>query len=207
MVTSTYPELMSDECSCSPNANSIWDLPSFSMALFATRPILHGEEITIEYTKLTESRQTRRGRLSDMYNFYCGCDSCNISDSDAAMSDANRLELEKRSQTKLCSPLQWCKNLSLPDSYLVDGHTRCISLHEKEGIINMEYAMHITELAIVYGMLADAKNFKLWGLKAQSMLEIMTTSSGSAGPWKQWLANPKVNFQMWNLRMMEKAHR
>lgn len=151
------------------------------MTLFAIRPILHGEEITVEYTKLAESRQTRRERLLDMYYFRCECESCNIPDSDVATSDANRLELGKWSQTKFRSPREWCKNLSLPDSYLVDGYTRCISLHETEGIINMEYAMHVAELAIVYGMLADAKNFRLWGLKAQNIL--------------------------WGRRMMEKARR
>jgi hypothetical protein len=174
------------------------------MTLFATRPITDGEEITIEYTKLTESRETRRGRLFDMYHFHCECEYCNVSKDKAAASDAARQELREWPETSFRSPIEWCKNMSLPDDYLVEGHTRCITLHEQEGIIDMDYAMHIGELAFVYGMLAD-KNFGPCGRKALEVLGMMGASEKL--PWKSWLENPKQNFGPWGMRIAQKARR
>jgi hypothetical protein len=168
---------------------------------------MNGEEITIEYTKLDESRQVRRGRLLDMYLFHCGCEYCNLPNEKAAASDAARLELSQWQEKSFRSPLEWYKNTSLPDSYLVDGHIRCITLHEQESIIDMGYAIHVAELAVVYGMLADAANFRLWGRKAQKMLGIMRASENVTGPWEQWLTDPKRNFGLWGRRIAEKARR
>jgi hypothetical protein len=169
------------------------------MSLFATRPIMRDEEITVEYTKLANSRQTRRGRLFEMYHFHCECETCNLPSDKVAASDAARLELERGSETGYCDPLEWCKNLSLPDAYLVDKHKRCIALYEQEGIIDYDYVLHVAELATVYGMLADQKNFELWALKAQKGLEMMGMPSGIA------VADPKKNFRAWGWRLAEKA--
>jgi hypothetical protein len=166
---------------------------------------MRGEEITTEYTKLTEPRQTRRDRLRDMYYFHCECDSCNLPDHKAAASDAARLELGQWSQTEFCKPSEWCKNLTLPDTYLVDRLERCIALYEQEGLIDMEYAIHMTELTIVYGMLADAENFKLWGEKANKALKLMRAPSHIVVAFEKCL-NP-VHFATWGRRNMEKARR
>lgn len=193
--------------SCIPNASHEWSQETYSMTLFASRPIMEGEEITIEYTKLTESRQTRRSRLFDMYHFHCDCECCNISPEEVVVSDAARMELAKWSQRAFRSPVEWCKNLALQDGYLVDGHKRCMALHEQERLIDKEYAMHAVELAIVYGMLADAKNFKLWGEKGLEALKTMRAPEAVA--LQQWLAGPQRNFKLWGMRnnLKEKARR
>jgi hypothetical protein len=175
------------------------------MTLFATRKIMIGEEITIEYTKLAESRQTRRSRLLGMYHFHCECEYCKLPEKAASASDAARLELAQWPEKMFRTPVDWCKNVSLPDGYLIDGHTRCIALHEQESLINMEYALHVGELAIVYGMLADAKNFRKLGRKALDVLQIM--KEPMIMPWEKWLASPQKNFQLWGMRHAQKGRR
>ena len=166
---------------------------------------MHGEEITIGYTKLAESQETRRGRLFDMYQFHCECKFCSLPDDEAASSDAARLELGEGSEKSFRNPIEWYKNLGLPDEYLVDYHRRRIALHEQEGLIDIEYATHIGELAIVYGMLADADNFRLWGVKAQEAMQMMRAKV--MAPWGRWLAHPQRNFGLWGKRISEKARR
>ena len=175
------------------------------MSLHATRPIADGEEITIEYTKLTESRKTRRSRLFDMYHFHCECEHCKLPNDLTIASDAARMELDQWTEKRFRKPVEWYKNLTLPDRYLVDGHKRCIALYEQEGIMGLEYATHIGELAIVYGMLADEENFKLWGGKAMEAFE--TKKASDTVSWAQWVADPRRNFQLWGMRLKEKARR
>jgi hypothetical protein len=69
----------------------------------------------------------------------------------------------------------------------------------------MDYTIHMTELTIVYGMLADAKNFKLWGEKANKALKSMKAPSDVIAAFERCL-NP-VHFTMWGRRNMEKARR
>jgi hypothetical protein len=88
-------------------------------------------------------------------------ESCNIPPKQVAAGDAARIELAKWSEKAFHTPVQWCQNLALPDGYLVEGHKRCIALHEQEHLIDFEYVMHAAELTIVYGMLADVESFKL----------------------------------------------
>jgi hypothetical protein len=163
-----------------------------------------GEEITTEYTKLTEPRQTRRGRLLDMYRFHCECEACNLPDNKAAVSDAARLELGQWSQTAFRKPVEWCKNLSLPDNYLIDKHLRNIALYEQEGIVNIDYTLHMVELAIVYAFLADAKNTRLWGGKAREALKIIRAPSNVVMQFEKCMA---PNFNLWGWRITEKAGR
>ncbi|KIM81175.1 hypothetical protein PILCRDRAFT_503834 [Piloderma croceum F 1598] len=188
----TFLDLSRCNHSCGPNATHTWDPDTFSTTLHATCNIKEGDEITIEYTKLTESRQTRRGRLFDMYLFHCECEYCNLPDDEARASDEARSELTKWSERSFS---ERCQNLSLHDGKLVNGFTRCIQLHEQESIFDMSFALHVSELALVYGMLADAKNFELWGRKAVESLRIMRALDVPL--WEEWLANPQQNFKNW----------
>lgn len=53
---------------------------SYSMSLYALRPIPAGEEITFTYTTLTDARDTRRARLMNAYRFHCECPRCQAPD-------------------------------------------------------------------------------------------------------------------------------
>lgn len=175
------------------------------MTLFATQPIREGQEITISYTILTESREIRRGRLFDMYHFRCECECCNVPLKEVAASDAARLELASWSKKAFRTPVGWCKNLALPDEYLVEGYKRCIALREQERLIDFDYAMHIVELAVVYGMLADAENFKLWRRKALAAVQTVKDSESTmAVSVQEWFAGPQRNFKLWGMRIKEK---
>ena len=192
-----------NSCSCGPNATHTWDLDTFSTTLWAMRNIKEGDEITIEYTRLTEPRQTRRGRLFDMYRFHCECEYCNLPDNEARASDEARLELTKWSGRSFS---ERCKSLSQHDGKLVKGFTRCIELHEQEGIFDMSFALHVSELALLYGMLADAINFGLWGRKAVEALKIM--KAADLPFWEACLANPQQNLGSWGkMRDMQTARR
>src|ERR1700679_2305699 len=109
---------------------------------------MHGEEITIGYTKLTESRQTRRGRLFDMYQFHCECKFCSLPDDEAASRDGARLALGGGSEKNFRNPIERYNLLGLPDEYLVDYKRRRMTLREQEGLIEIEYATRIGELTI-----------------------------------------------------------
>ena len=174
------------------------------MSLFATRPVINGDEITITYTKLTDTRKMRRSRRLEMYRFTCECEYCTLPiNESAAASDAARLELDGF-WIRHRSLHEWCENLSLDDKYLVDGHKRCISLHEQEGITSVDYVVHIEGLAGVCGMLGD-KKFRFWGLRAIEEIERMKIRNPT--PWKEWLADPQSNFKYWNRRKFRKNRR
>jgi hypothetical protein len=173
------------------------------MCLSATRPIAKGEEITLRYINLRDPRTIRRGRLLDMYYFHCECEYCNLPSEAVAVSDAARLEL-KRWPKSYCISHEWCPNLSLPDNYLVDGHKRCIELHEREGIIDTIYAGHIEELAVVYAMLGDEQNFRLWAQKAVEQSKIRQMPENTMF-WKEWLSYPQQN--SWGWRIVEKSRK
>jgi hypothetical protein len=140
-----------------------------------------------------------------MYYFHCECEYCNLPTTEAvAASDAARLELERWPRESYCMPHEWCTNLSLSDNYLVDGHKRCIELHEKEGITDNTYVRHIEELAIVYATLGDEQNFRLWAQKTVEQSEIWHRPE-KVTLWREWLLHPKIDF--WGLRIKEKSRR
>jgi hypothetical protein len=138
-----------------------------------------------------------------MYLFHCKCEYCNLPDNEARASDEARSELKKWSERSFS---ERCKSLSPHDGKLVNGFTRCIELHEQEGIFDMSFALHVSELALLYGMLADAKNFGLWGRKAVEALTIM--KAADIPFWEECLANPQQNFRSWGkMRHMQTARR
>lgn len=69
--------------SCSPNCewrynSNIDELP----CVYALRDIEAGEELTLSYVLVTQSRKGRRSELQ-RYNFTCGCEACKSTDQDA----------------------------------------------------------------------------------------------------------------------------
>ena len=193
--------------SCGPNAGHHWDMSTFSMLLYATRPIKKDEEITIQYTNLLHSRETRRKILLDLYKFHCECEYCNLPDHySITASDAARLELARWTANKYCRPQAWCRNLELDDRYLVEALSRIIALHEQEQVIDSEYVSRIGDLAIAYGMLGNEVKFMFWGRKMQDILQITKAAPNICALWDRWLMEPQKT-PIWNLRNYQKASR
>lgn len=196
------------QSSCGPNAGHHWDVSTFSMLLYATRPIKKDEEITIQYTNLLDSRDMRREILLDQYKFHCECEYCNLPDHHSiAASDAARLELARWSANKYCRPQAWCRNLELDDHYLVEALSRIIALHEQEQVIDSEYVSRVGDLAIAYGMLADEANFMLWGRRMHDILQITKAAPNVCALWERWLVEPLKSLSVWNLRNYQKTNK
>jgi hypothetical protein len=53
-----------------------WNPKTFSVTLFAVRPIESNEEITIAYTDLLEARAIRQQKLQISFGFACKCEFC-----------------------------------------------------------------------------------------------------------------------------------
>jgi hypothetical protein len=178
---------------------------TYSLSLFAVRPILAGDEITIEYTRLGDTRKARREKLLDMYSFHCNCEYCDLPDREAvAASDAARLEIEDWSEKAHTKLMEWRSNLFLCDDDLINDYKLAIRNHEKEGIINFHYADHIAGLAFVYGVMGDETSFKEWGQRAKKCWETLQFLD-RADSWKRWLTNPQANFKFWGSRQAGRA--
>ncbi|KAJ7030033.1 hypothetical protein C8F04DRAFT_1398127 [Mycena alexandri] len=75
--------------SCSPNTAPRFDMASFSYRLYALRDIADGEELTFQYTDVSQPAAQRNERLRP-YEFVCDCAACK----DASASDARRKKIE-----------------------------------------------------------------------------------------------------------------
>ncbi|KAH9949134.1 hypothetical protein B0H21DRAFT_729680 [Amylocystis lapponica] len=76
--------------SCRPNANYFFSFSTFHGQFWAMRDIAEGEEITISYAELTDSRAARQARLSSRFFFTCACETCTLSPLLQRESDARR---------------------------------------------------------------------------------------------------------------------
>lgn len=112
------------------------------MSLIACRPLKAGEEITVSYTDLAETREIRRARLMSAYYFNCECEYCSRSEKEVAASDSVRLEIKAREKNKGPQLGEWSRNLSLPDDHLIKYHKRGVDQHEKEGLYDYNHAVH-----------------------------------------------------------------
>jgi hypothetical protein len=110
--------------------------------VFATRPILAGEEIRISYIDPVQRRRQRIRNLQSNWGFTCDCDSCSVSPEAAAESDARiqRIldlweEFEDKSELSLANP-------ALAEVYigLIEREGLWMRLHEAYAIAAREYA-------------------------------------------------------------------
>ncbi|KAI0171518.1 hypothetical protein BJ166DRAFT_518980 [Pestalotiopsis sp. NC0098] len=83
-----FPEVSRMNHDCRPNAHYYWDPETFTQNVFAVRPILAGEEITITYVELLLPRDQRLERLEETWHFPCACTACTQVDRIVEASDA-----------------------------------------------------------------------------------------------------------------------
>ncbi|KAA1095839.1 hypothetical protein PGTUg99_033503 [Puccinia graminis f. sp. tritici] len=77
---------------CRPNVGYRFNNVTIQVEMHALREIAPGEELSISYITLVQSREKRRKSLHGTYGFHCGCSQCSLSD---AESDASDQRVEK----------------------------------------------------------------------------------------------------------------
>ncbi|KAG6872139.1 hypothetical protein C0995_012625 [Termitomyces sp. Mi166 len=138
----------------SPSADRLFDVPSFSFQLRATRSIKSGEEIFISYCTVLEAASSRQAYLAS-YGFTCTCRSCR---QPTLLSDAHRLALRASIDT-----IDFDFNAWLADPRLAADHTIKISLHwisiiEEEALEASDaYRHHLHAIVRAYVALGDAE--------------------------------------------------
>ncbi|KAF7290377.1 SET domain-containing protein [Mycena chlorophos] len=212
--------------SCAPNARWHWDPATLSLSLIAVRPIGLGDEITISYlpgTHLLLPRQTRQSLLLSAYNFSCCCAACIRMDE--AESDAARFELG-RVTWNVPKFEEWIADRKqvFSDALLVEAHTRRVLLIESEGLESIcdnskpgscspslggavpktatalpltQYTRHLDALAMAYGALGDARNFREWTWRARESRPL--SDVGSAKVLQAWITDI-ASFPVWGWR-------
>ncbi|KAI1331227.1 hypothetical protein F5Y16DRAFT_395664 [Xylariaceae sp. FL0255] len=89
-----FPHISRFNHDCRPNADYRFDPSTLTQHIHAVRPILPGEEITLSYIGLFETRATRRSRLERTWHFNCTCSLCTQDEAQAAASDARIRQIE-----------------------------------------------------------------------------------------------------------------
>lgn len=163
---------------------------------------MNGEELTIDYINITDSRDVRRASLRDMYHFHCECNQCDVPNAEAVEnSDAARATISQFGKNGgLPLPGTWAMDLSLPDGYLTDAYEACILLHEQEHIIDASYLERLEHLAICYAMLGEEYSFQIWADRVLQVMEIRGADNKDL--WKRWVIEPRVNCELWNWRKL-----
>ena len=77
---------------CRPNTHWVFDSETLSQYVFAVRTIHPGEELTLSYISLLQTRDIRQQILHMNWGFNCSCATCTGSPQQVALSDA-RVEI------------------------------------------------------------------------------------------------------------------
>ena len=120
--------------SCLPNAIFDWNDLLGELTIHAQRDIAAGEEVTIPYVGLLQSRVVRRSQLQRNWGFCCRCRACELADGPSRIASCERRirlgELNGR------VPTYWGKGMARPSW---DGTcTEILKLLEEEGLRGWE---------------------------------------------------------------------
>ncbi|CAE7028747.1 set5 [Symbiodinium natans] len=74
------PTLARFNHSCVPNCQHVWDSDAEVMRILASTEISVGDELSIDYIDIRQSRQERQALLSRKYGFQCTCPACQQGD-------------------------------------------------------------------------------------------------------------------------------
>ncbi|KNZ73559.1 SET domain-containing protein 5 [Termitomyces sp. J132] len=146
--------------SCSPSADRLFDVPSFSFQLRATRPIKLGEEIFISYCTVLEPASSRQAYLAS-YGFICTCRSCLRP---TLLSDARRLALRASIDAINVDFKAWLADPLLMDNHTIKISLRWISVIEEEALEASDaYKHHLYAIVRAYVALGDAEGAVKYG--------------------------------------------
>lgn len=154
--------------SCSPSADRLFDIPSFSFQLRAARDIKSGQEIFVSYSELLQPYSKRQKHLAP-YGIKCVCASCSHNTTE---SDKCRIGIRNSIDSITLDFENW-----LADPLLADDHVIRISLGwlfviKEEGLEASDpYKFHTHAIVKAYQALGDVENaikygrmYGLWSL-------------------------------------------
>ncbi|KAF2249114.1 SET domain-containing protein [Trematosphaeria pertusa] len=176
-----FPKIARINHSCRPNAAYYWSEKLNRRIIYASRPILRGEEISVSYIPLLLPRAERQQRLH-RYGFTCSCSACDQQPRSVALSDTRRTDIHHAFQA-----FQPHLSLSLPRktaSSLRKARKNAASslqlaeLVEQEGLADY-YAKAYRIVAISHARVEDWERATMWANKGfeRKVME----DAGSAG--------------------------
>lgn len=87
--------------SCRPNAQYFWNVDTNTRDVRALRKIKQGEEITLSYIHtMIGSREERRTKLKDGFNFDCSCEACDLTEAEIQREIESIDEYKEEKQKK-----------------------------------------------------------------------------------------------------------
>ncbi|KAG5653686.1 hypothetical protein H0H81_011438 [Sphagnurus paluster] len=191
--------------SCGPNARWEWDTHTFALYLSAVRPIMHGEEITIQYIACTAPRDERRAALEALYGFTCRCAYCTLSPDATEKSDAARVWLgefwgslppfeawclERGTLTSPSTPSDEDRSENgepepEPEPETdprIRAHLTALRLIKHEQLHVLDPERHVDEIAMCFGALGDREMFRAWTRRVRdAKVGVVGVCSGGAG--------------------------
>ncbi|KAF7374781.1 SET domain-containing protein [Mycena sanguinolenta] len=188
-----------DFCSCGLNASVKWDLKSFSVSMYALRPIRAGDEIVQQYVDVLSPRAERRAHLA-RYDFECMCKHCDLPDEDAVTrSDAARAELRnwRHLQPRF---LPWSTDMCRADDAIIVSNLRALALIEQEGLYGLQVPF-MEEIALSYAVLGDESRFREW---AQQVVDLCAGQDPErSARFAGWIADPQ-SYKQWGWRAKQR---
>lgn len=188
--------------SCEYNAAQLFDEADMTHALYATRDISKGEELTISYITQWQTRRGRREELETKYKFVCECTLCARGEN--PQSDINRQLISQclKNDMRLLSAL-----LDTPPharSGQATKHIAFLSLVLQAMIdekIEVKRILVVQHLAFIYGYAGALENFRKYGRMCIDALELtkdfVEEDRNIHEMWKGFVRNP-TSYWAWN---------
>ncbi|KAI8627336.1 hypothetical protein F5Y19DRAFT_477549 [Xylariaceae sp. FL1651] len=181
-----FPHVSRFNHDCRPNADYYFDPVTFTQRVHAVRPILPGEEITISYMDLIQTREERRQRIQNTWHFDCSCSLCTQDAEQIAASDARiRQVIEIREQLR---------DYSSASQATAQMAELMVSLYEQERMWAMLYEAYTYAaiewngvgepwLATKYARLAIQYGLACGGPKDSDVIHMKELAKD---PWSHW---------------------
>lgn len=194
-----FPDVSRANHSCGLNSAVKWDPASFSVCMYALRPVRAGEEIHNQYIDVLAPRDERRAQLA-CYDFECMCTHCDLPDAAAvARSDAARTELRN---WRHLHPrfLPWSTDMCRADDAVIVSNLRALALIEQEGLYGLQVPF-IEEIALCHAVLGDEPRFRKW---AQKVVDLCVGQDPErAAKFAAWIADPQ-SYKKWGWRAKQR---
>ncbi|KAF9459769.1 hypothetical protein BDZ94DRAFT_1224327 [Collybia nuda] len=146
--------------SCSPSADRLFDVPSFSFQLRATRDIKAGEEIFVSYCDVLEEAAHRQAYLAP-YEIVCICASCTP---DTTESDERRLGLRESIGLIESDFDDWIADPLLADDKTINTSLKWLEVIKQEALEASDaYRHHVYAIVRAYVALGDVENAIKYG--------------------------------------------
>ncbi|KAJ7472712.1 hypothetical protein FB451DRAFT_1250461 [Mycena latifolia] len=175
--------------SCTPNAELVWDISSFTVSIASTTRIPKGEEVFRSYTNqfAPPARAERMQFLEAQFDFKCACPSCSLPDDQSSQSDEIRrliaqdmkditfalVRAQEASQETQSDPelSAWLGDASLPDDHIIAHSERLVDMMERERVGSMLHRLiHYVRLTGAFLALGDANKARYWASRMKALM-------------------------------------